>query len=533
MVKYLSWRWLLLFALLVFSFAGTRPLGEPDEGRYAEAARELYRSGNWLIPQLQGTPHLTKPAFAYWMAAAGYRLLGVNEWGARIFLSLFFFMTILLAIELAKTWGWSRKEALAGGLIFSTAVLPYFAGHLLTTDTFLCFWETLAVLSFWKVWKDNSRASLWRWGFWLALGFAFLTKGPPGWMPLVPMIAFLTISNTKKTRPRLLRTVQAIPAILAFVLVSLFWYLALIIQDHEKLRYFLVEEVLNRSFSNKFGRDNPWWMYFFAIAGGLTPWVFLWPEFLRRLWRAIRPDATPGGKKARLRLVWQKLRRLEEARLFSLLWVVLMLAIFMLSKSRLPLYVLPLFVPISLWSGKVLIRKFPLFMPASPFGRSAALAGCVLWIAAIFALQLFAEKLPIDCFLRDLSRQLVQANPGKVDHIYTYYMPNHSLSFYTGMKLVKLEKRYKKKNPERKFDKMLPLMRADQAQGRLTLLALKRSHVKKLGDKGFKVLAKNKMMAIVMATDPPTSSTLQVATGKLRSAAPSRVPAAERSQGVQ
>lgn len=520
-MKFLTWRWLLFFTLIAFSFAGTRPLGEPDEGRYAEAARELYRSGNWLLPQLQGHPHLTKPAFTYWMAAAGYRLLGVNEWGARLFLSLFFLLTILLVIELAKTWGWNRRQALASGLIFSTAVLPCAAGHLLTTDLFLCFWETLAVLSLWKVWKGDPHAPLWRWGFWLAFGFSFLTKGPPGWMPMLPMILFLALSQAPRPRASVLRSRQAIPAILAFVLVSLSWYLALIIRDPQTFRYFVVEEVVNRAISDKFGRNTSPVMYLFVIAGGLAPWLFLWPAFFWRLWRSIRPDAASrpntGGLGAWLRRLGRRLRTLEDIRLFSLLWVGVMLIIFMLAKSRMPLYVLPFFVPLSIWCGRLLARMFPALWPASALGRGVAVAGCALWIACFIAVQAFAERLPIDRFLRDLAHQLTLANPGRVDHIYTLDRPPHSLSFYTGLRLEKLDEQYKKKNENDKFDRILPLMRADRKQGRLTLLAIKTKYMtkrKKLADKGYKVLAQNKALTIVMATDPPTTATLSPASAR-------------------
>ena len=73
-------RWLPLFvALLVgVAFQGTRGLTETSETRYAECAREMLVTGNWLEPQLEFQPHWTKPPLAYWCIAAGMKVFGAN-----------------------------------------------------------------------------------------------------------------------------------------------------------------------------------------------------------------------------------------------------------------------------------------------------------------------------------------------------------------------------------------------------------------------------------------------------------------------
>ena len=55
----------VLFFLLAIPLAGVRPLWEPDEGRYGETARQMVVTGDWLVPHLDGAPHLTKPPFTY------------------------------------------------------------------------------------------------------------------------------------------------------------------------------------------------------------------------------------------------------------------------------------------------------------------------------------------------------------------------------------------------------------------------------------------------------------------------------------
>ena len=57
---------------------------ENTDARYLEISRAMLESGDWLVPRLAGEPHLDKPPFTYWAAAAGYNALGVRPLAARI-----------------------------------------------------------------------------------------------------------------------------------------------------------------------------------------------------------------------------------------------------------------------------------------------------------------------------------------------------------------------------------------------------------------------------------------------------------------
>ena len=72
----------------LFFLLGGRSLNEPDEGRYAEVAREMLETGNWLVPHFWYAPHLDKPPLAYWAVAASMSAFGQNEWAVRLPLAL-------------------------------------------------------------------------------------------------------------------------------------------------------------------------------------------------------------------------------------------------------------------------------------------------------------------------------------------------------------------------------------------------------------------------------------------------------------
>lgn len=94
----IRWRHLLLLiflpALLLYPTRNFLLL-EPDEGRYAEIAREMMVSGSWVVPTLQGEPYLDKPPLFYWLVKISFQLFGVSDATARLVPALAVHLTIL------------------------------------------------------------------------------------------------------------------------------------------------------------------------------------------------------------------------------------------------------------------------------------------------------------------------------------------------------------------------------------------------------------------------------------------------------
>ena len=70
----------------VFFFHGLGSIGllGPDEPRYAAVAREMLMSSDYITPRLYGSPWFEKPVLMYWLAAIGFKILGVGEAGVRL-----------------------------------------------------------------------------------------------------------------------------------------------------------------------------------------------------------------------------------------------------------------------------------------------------------------------------------------------------------------------------------------------------------------------------------------------------------------
>src|SRR5207344_999778 len=86
-----------IIAILWFVNLDSRRLVHPDEGRYAEIAREMVASGDWVTPRLNGLKYFEKPPLQYWITALAYRAFGVHEWTARLWPALAGLVTVAAA----------------------------------------------------------------------------------------------------------------------------------------------------------------------------------------------------------------------------------------------------------------------------------------------------------------------------------------------------------------------------------------------------------------------------------------------------
>src|SRR5271156_2567194 len=68
----------LLSALTFFSHLGNLPLFNPDEGLYAEPAREMLDTGQYITTLLNYAVRFTKPPLVIWAMALSYKIFGIN-----------------------------------------------------------------------------------------------------------------------------------------------------------------------------------------------------------------------------------------------------------------------------------------------------------------------------------------------------------------------------------------------------------------------------------------------------------------------
>ncbi len=122
-----------LTVVLWMSTLSVRPLYEPDEGRYAEVPREMFVSGDWVTPRLNGIKFFDKPPLQYWATASAYTLFGPSEWTARIWSALVGLLGALAAWWAARSL-YDTRIGLASALVLIGAPLWILGSNLTTTD---------------------------------------------------------------------------------------------------------------------------------------------------------------------------------------------------------------------------------------------------------------------------------------------------------------------------------------------------------------------------------------------------------------
>ncbi|MCP5488543.1 MAG: glycosyltransferase family 39 protein [Verrucomicrobia bacterium] len=283
-------RWvLLLAAVCLFLFLGTRGLNEPDEGRFAEVAMEMSLQSDWLMPTLCGVPHLQKPPMIYWAAATCIRLFGVHEWVVRLPSALAALGTVALTLHLAGLL-FGTNVAWKAGLILLSSTLFFILARLITTDMLLTFWITAAITAYVDAAMRGRRASLLF--FYLCLGLGFLTKGPM--TLLVSYAAVLPFAVTLKGEVnRIPWRWHWIPGLLLALGIGLSWFLLLFRQYPELVDYFLKYELVDRIASNTHARAKPFWYYAVGLVGGFLPWSILFPRMACGLWTRLKTHRPP------------------------------------------------------------------------------------------------------------------------------------------------------------------------------------------------------------------------------------------------
>src|ERR1700686_401972 len=86
----------LALAILWFGQLELRHLVPSDEGRYAEMAREMLRTGDWITPRYNGYKYFEKPPLQTWANALTFAWFGIGEWQARLYAALTGFAGVLL-----------------------------------------------------------------------------------------------------------------------------------------------------------------------------------------------------------------------------------------------------------------------------------------------------------------------------------------------------------------------------------------------------------------------------------------------------
>ncbi len=266
------------------------PLNDSTEARYAEIARKMLETGNWVTLQHDyGVPFWAKPPLSTWLSAISMKLFGVNAFAARLPSLLLSLAMIGLVGAMAKT-RFSQSVANKAMLILASTLFFLVDAGTVMTDASLLFSLTLIMTSFWQaVINDHQK---WRYGFFIGVGLGLLAKGPLT-IVLSGIPIFLWVLFYNQWKP-LWHRLPWMKGTLLTLAIALPWYILAELRTPGFLNYYLIGEHFHRFVDpawqgDKYGfaHSTPHGMIWIFALIGLMPWsavVLTWLVTMRRQW---------------------------------------------------------------------------------------------------------------------------------------------------------------------------------------------------------------------------------------------------------
>ncbi|NJA88043.1 glycosyltransferase family 39 protein [Rhodocyclus tenuis] len=327
---------LLTFAVVWFGTLDYRKLIQPDEGRYAEIAREMVVSGDYVTPRLNGLKYFEKPALQYWITAGAFKTFGEHDWVARFWPGLSGFLSVLLAFFTAQRL-FGPRAALLGTVAFASTLFVVLIGHINTLDMGLSFFLQLALSGMLLANRDEATASerrRWMLIVWVALAGAMLSKGLIALVLCGGTLVVYSLLARDFSPWRRLELLRGIPL---FLLLVTPWFVAVSLANPEFFHFFFIHEHFERFLTKAHGRYQPAWYFFAVLLLGALPWTLMLLQGWLGAWFRERRG---GFQPQRFLVVWA--------------WVILLF--FSASSSKLPSYILPMVPALAMLTGVWLAR---------------------------------------------------------------------------------------------------------------------------------------------------------------------------------
>lgn len=311
-----SWIFGLSITAFMFYFALSRyGLLNNNEGLYAQIAKEMFQSGQYVIPTLNGVPYLEKPPLLYWLMAGAFHLFGAGEGVARLVPATAGMLTAL-GMSAFMTHLRGQRTGLYTLIILSTSVgFVAFSRNIFFDGLFTSFLTgALVCLFLWTQQKKNS----WLYGVYAFAAAALMTKGLIALVLLGLVWTIYYVCSPKEKLsywgPLNLR------GILLFLALAAPWHVCASLQNADFAWFYFINEHVLRFLGKRIPQDyysGPVYYYTYRLLIYFIPWVFFFP-----------------------RCFYKGARTHSPLRTFLLVWFCAMFAFFSLSQAKANYYLI-------------------------------------------------------------------------------------------------------------------------------------------------------------------------------------------------
>ncbi|MCK5010089.1 MAG: glycosyltransferase family 39 protein, partial [Deltaproteobacteria bacterium] len=320
---------LQIVVLAIISFAifflnsGGWDLWNPDEPRYAQVAKEMMESGNWILPHHNNKVYPDKPPVFFWLIALSSMVKGeVTSFSARLPSALAAVLGVLLTYLLGSKI-YNARAGFISALVLTTTVEYFWLGRRANIDMTLTLFFLSALFFFYRGYRESRRSS-----YYLFMGMATLTKGPVGFiLPSLTVIFYLISKRDLKA----LKKVVFHRGFILFFAVVLVWLIPSFIQGGKSyMDEIIFNQILGRV-HDSWSHKRPFYYYFVNLPYLVQPWFFFLPSafiyfFTRR-------------------------KKNKEDYLFPMVCFITIFTFFTLCSGKRELYLLPLLPAFALMVG--------------------------------------------------------------------------------------------------------------------------------------------------------------------------------------
>ena len=274
-------------ALVLFYRLGDPALKNWDESIYAEVAKEMLQSRDWLTLHWQHFNWFEKPPLTFWIMSGIFRVFGVSEFTARAVSALAGVGLVAVVYGIAKL-----QRGVVCGLIAALILLTTFqfiqSSRLVNTDMLLVFFMYLAIYGYLRV-RDGDR----RWWYLVtvscALGFMVKSFGSLFAPAAIGLSLLLDrqVSETFKSKQFRLSLLAGLAIIVPWHVVMLYLHGSAFVNE-----YFYYH-VWSRTITPLEGHTGAYWFYFIEIWAKMHPWWIIAPfAVVFNVWQIKRGRST-------------------------------------------------------------------------------------------------------------------------------------------------------------------------------------------------------------------------------------------------
>ena len=340
---------LLAVSLLLFLPKLGMPLLDPDEGLYAEIAREMVTRGDWVIPHVNGLPYLEKPPLYFWLTASTFRLFGPSEWATRLWSAISALGTVLLTWRIGRRL-YGAQAGLLAGVVVATVVGNALYVRRASTDQLFVFCLTLAMYGFLR---DAERPDRGRARFLLAYVGAALGVLAKGFIGLVFPVLIIGLGLLAVwrfgARPAMSpgwRELNLARGLALFAAIAVPWHALVAWRSPMLFNFYVVDNHLLRFLNaRRYVEDDvPSSTLAFLVASFL--WAFPWSVF------ALARRGSDSSRRAQdLTPTEPNSSRYARWRPVIVIWLVAIVGLFAASRFKHEYYALPAFPALAVLVG--------------------------------------------------------------------------------------------------------------------------------------------------------------------------------------